>query len=98
MLEKSYFTCNNIFVWRKTSIIYQYSLSIVRWYVYWYSMVFNFLRIEARGYSVNRETHLVARENETERERKLKLRANRLQAGESEVGRVRTSLLKRSPW
>jgi len=51
MLEKSYFIRYNIFVWQKIHIIYQYFLSVVcRYVVYWYSMAFNFLRIEARGY------------------------------------------------
>lgn len=49
-LEKSYFLHAIIF-WQKTRTIYQYSLTIVRWYVYWCSIVFNFLRIEACGYS-----------------------------------------------
>lgn len=107
-LEKSYFTRDNIFVWQKTRIICQYSLTVVRWYVYygilWPSISFVSRPAAIPQYRKSRNASSCQRERmrkrkrERERERKLKLRANRLQAGESEVGRARTSLLNRSPW
>lgn len=69
MLEKSYFIRNNIFVWQKTHIIYQYFLTVVCRYSMVYLQFPSYRGPRLFCSIVNRETHLVARERMRERER-----------------------------
>lgn len=87
----------------RSCIIYQYSLTTSTTFTnastdtLWPSISFTPRPAAISQYRKSRRASSCRRQ-EKERERELKLRANRLRAGESEVGRARTSLLKRSPW